>query len=454
MGKYFGTDGVRGLANEQLTGELAFELGRAAAAVLLEHQHGKRPVVFIGRDTRRSGTMLEAALAAGFCSAGVDVWRLGVLPTPAVAWLTANKGGSVGAMISASHNPSPDNGIKFFSGTGFKLPDELEAEIESLLDSEDDQLPRPTGSALGTITDHFDLVEAYQDHVKGLASNLSGIRIVIDAANGAASAIAPQVLRELGAEVHVLHDAPDGDNINRDCGSTHLASLSETVVGGSYDLGLAFDGDADRLLTIDEQGRLVDGDHLMLICLEHAIQEGRLRHPAVVATVMSNLGFEEAIGRLGGEFVRAKVGDRYVLEEMQKREIRLGGEQSGHVIFLDDNTTGDGLITALRVLSAYKAAGKPFSELAAHMTVYPQVLKNVRVASTQGWQENRVIQEALEEAERELVHAGRLLVRASGTEPLIRVMVEGKERDQIHAIADRLVTLITAELKAAAPLVK
>lgn len=448
MGKYFGTDGVRGLANEQLTAELAFELGRAGAAVLLEHQHGERPVVFIGRDPRRSGTMLEASLAAGFCSAGVDVWRLGVVPTPTVAWLTAHRGGACGAMISASHNPSPDNGIKFFSGSGFKLPDELEAEIENLLDTEEDTLPRPTGAALGTISDRFDLVEAYEAHVKGLASDLSGVRIAIDTANGAASAIAPKVLRSLGAEVLVLHDNPDGDNINRDCGSTHLGSLSEAVVKGGYHLGLAFDGDADRLLAIDENGKMVDGDHLMLICMEHAIKEGRLAKSAVVATVMSNLGFEEAIGKLGGEFVRAKVGDRYVLEEMQKRDIRLGGEQSGHVIFLDDNTTGDGLISALRVLSAYKAADRPFSELAAHMVVYPQVLKNVRLASTKDWQENVNISKAIAAAEAELVGTGRLLVRASGTEPLIRVMVEGREHDQIHAIADRLIALITAELSA------
>lgn len=449
MGKYFGTDGVRGLANDQLTPELAFKLGRAGAAVLLAQHQGGRPVVFIGRDTRRSGTMLEAALAAGICSVGVDVWRLGVVPTPTVAWLTAHRGGAAGVMISASHNPSPDNGIKFFNGEGFKLGDEIEEAIERLLDAPEDMLPRPTGSALGSVSDRFELVDAYAEHARSLIpEGLVGLRLVIDTGHGAASKLAPAILRGLQAEVTVLHDEPDGDNINRACGSTHLGVLSAAVRSGGYDLGLAFDGDADRLLAIDASGREVDGDHIMLICLEHALQTGRLTSPSVVATVMSNHGFAEAVEALGGELVRAKVGDRYVLEEMQRRGIRIGGEQSGHLIFLDDNTTGDGLITALRLLAAIKAANQPLSELSKRMVDYPQVLKNVRVASTRGWQERAAIAEAIREAERELEGTGRLLVRASGTEPLIRVMVEGKDDAQIQALCDRLVALIASELAA------
>jgi phosphoglucosamine mutase len=396
--------------------------------------------------------MLEAALAAGFCSMGVNVVRLGVVPTPTVAWLTRNAslGGThaaAGVMISASHNPSPDNGIKFFDANGFKLPDEIEAEIEALVLADDDQLPRPTGKELGTITEDFALVEAYVDHVSKLVSEgLEGMRIVVDTGHGAASEIAPFVLRGLGADVKVLHDAPDGDNINDGCGSTHLDILKREVVANSFDLGLAFDGDADRLLAVDHAGNEVDGDHLMLICLKHGLATGRFTSPAVVATVMSNLGFEQALGELGGELVRAKVGDRYVLEEMLKRDIRLGGEQSGHLIFLDDNTTGDGLISALRVLSAIKAAAKPLRELAAEMTDYPQVLLNVRVASTQGWQDDAVIQREIAEATDTLAGTGRILVRASGTEPLIRVMVEGQEAAMIHRLAEHLCETIRQRL--------
>lgn len=454
MGKLFGTDGVRGLANAKLTPELAFKLGRCGAAVLLAHVTEGRPTVLIGRDTRRSGTMLEAALAAGFCSMGVDVVRLGVVPTPTVAWLTRNAQVSgvrpaAGVMISASHNPSPDNGIKFFDAQGFKLPDEIEAEIEDLVLADEDTLPRPTGRELGTITDDFSLVEAYIEHVSKLVpEGLEGMRIVVDTGHGAASEIAPFVLRGLGADVKVLHDAPDGDNINDQCGSTHLDILKHQVVENGFDLGLAFDGDADRLLAVDHAGNEVDGDHLMLMCLKHGLSTGRFMSPTVVATVMSNMGFEKALAELGGELVRAKVGDRYVLEEMLKRDVRLGGEQSGHLIFLDDNTTGDGLISALRVLSAIKAAGKPLRELAAEMTDYPQVLKNVRVASTLGWHEDAEIQREIEAATQSLAGTGRILVRASGTEPLIRVMVEGQEAAMIHRLAEHLCEVIQRRLTA------
>jgi len=460
VGILFGTDGVRGLANAKLTPELAFKLGRCGAAVLLAHVTDGQATVLIGRDTRRSGTMLEAALAAGFCSMGVNVVKLGVVPTPTVAWLTRNQSvtgvgpaGSAavrpaaGVMISASHNPSPDNGIKFFDAKGFKLPDEIEAEIEALVLAGDDALPRPVGKEVGTITEDLTLVEAYVDHVTKLApEGLEGLRIAVDTGHGAAWEIAPFVLRGLGADVKVLHDAPDGDNINDGCGSTHLDILKREVITNSLDLGLAFDGDADRLLAVDHAGNEVDGDHLMLICLKHGLETGRFAAPSVVATVMSNLGFEQAIGELGGELVRAKVGDRYVLEEMVKRDIRLGGEQSGHLIFLDDNTTGDGLISALRVLSAIRAAAKPLRELAAAMKDYPQVLKNVRVGSTEGWQEDAVIQREIAAATATLAETGRILVRASGTEPLIRVMVEGQEAALIHRLADHLCEIIQQRL--------
>jgi phosphoglucosamine mutase len=452
VGKFFGTDGVRGLANAKLTPELAFKLGRCGAAVLLAHVTEGQATVLIGRDTRRSGTMLEAALAAGFCSMGVNVIRLGVVPTPTVAWLTRNQAiagvrPAAGVMISASHNPAPDNGIKFFDANGFKLPDAIEAEIEALIDAEEDHLPRPVGKELGTITEDFSLVEAYVDHVTKLVpEGLDGLRLAVDTGHGAASEIAPFVLRGLGADVKILHDAPDGDNINDGCGSTHLDVLKREVLANSFDLGLAFDGDADRLLAVDHAGNEVDGDHLMLICLKHGLATGRFTSPSVVATVMSNMGFEQALGELGGELVRAKVGDRYVLEEMLRRDVRLGGEQSGHLIFLDDNTTGDGLISALRVLSAIKAAGKPLRDLAAEMQDYPQVLKNVRVGSTQGWQDDATIQREIAAATETLAGNGRILVRASGTEPLIRVMVEGQDAALIHRLADHLCAVIQERL--------
>lgn len=457
MGKLFGTDGVRGLANDKLTPELAFKLGRCGAAVLLAHVPAGQATVLIGRDTRRSGTMLEAALAAGFCSMGVNVIRLGVVPTPTVAWLTRNQAiadgpdgpirPAAGVMISASHNPAPDNGIKFFDANGFKLPDEIEAEIEALILADDDALPRPVGQALGTISEDLSLVEAYVDHVSKLVpEGLEGLRIVVDTGHGAASEIAPFVLRGLGADVKVLHDEPNGDNINDGCGSTHLDVLKREVLANSFDLGLAFDGDADRLLAVDHAGNEVDGDHLMLICLKHGLATGRFTSPSIVATVMSNMGFEQALGELGGELVRAKVGDRYVLEEMIRRDVRLGGEQSGHLIFLDDNTTGDGLISALRVLSAVKAAGKPLRELAAEMQDFPQVLKNVRVGSTQGWQDDATIQREIASATETLAGSGRILVRASGTEPLIRVMVEGQDAAMIHRLADHLCAVIQERL--------
>jgi phosphoglucosamine mutase len=446
LANLFGTDGVRGLANRELTPELAFELGRAGAAHLRSQSLEAHPMILVGKDTRRSGDMLEAALCAGICSVGVNVVRLGVVPTPVVAYLTANGAAVAGVMISASHNPAPDNGIKFFGRTGFKLPDADEDSISELMRNQDG-LPRPTGEAIGRIRDDQSLVSLYVKHVQALIpEGLRNLKVVVDCAHGAAYQLAPTILGALGAELIPLHTAPDGDNINRQCGSTHLQWLSEAVVAAKADLGLAFDGDADRLLAVDETGQMVDGDRIMLICLKHLQAIGKLPDASVVATVMSNMGFEEAVLTLGGHFVRAKVGDRHVLEAMLHHGIRLGGEQSGHVIFLDDNTTGDGLITAVRLLQAIGAFNQPLSALAAMMSSYPQLLKNLRVARLDGWGDNATIQGAIAQAQTALGAEGRLLVRASGTEALLRVMVEGRDRDAIEAIANQLCQIIIQEL--------
>ncbi|MBU6427378.1 MAG: phosphoglucosamine mutase [Cyanobacteria bacterium REEB65] len=458
MGRYFGTDGIRGIANDSLTPELAFQLGRCLGAHLgsgampeatmrTETPNKERPLVAIGRDTRRSGSMLESALAAGLCSIGADVWRLGVVTTPAVAWIARAAGASAGVMISASHNPAPDNGIKIFSTEGFKLPDAMEAQIEDLLDAGEDRLGRPVGDRLGRVLDRPEEIWAYVRFCESLLDErLDGMRIALDCAHGAAAAIAPRVLRDLGAELFVLGVSPDGDNINDGLGSTHLGPLIDAVRTNGAHLGLAFDGDADRCLAVDESGSVIDGDRIMWLCLHHLRQIGRLPSADIVCTVMSNLGFEEAVTREGGKVVRAKVGDRYVLEEMLRRGIRIGGEQSGHLIFLDHNTTGDGLITALRLLSAIKAAGRPLSELAQGMTVYPQMLRNVRVGTVHGWQDRPGVAAALDEAESKLVGIGRLLVRASGTEPLIRVMAEGRDPAVVEQVVEDLVHFLQREL--------
>lgn len=442
MGKYFGTDGVRGVANQDLTPDLAFRLGRAVASRLRDlHPGGGWPRVMVGRDTRRSGTMLEAALAAGVTSVGVDVWRLGVVPTPAVAWLTRHKGASAGAMISASHNPAPDNGIKFFGPEGFKLPDAEEEAIEIEIDrlvSGDDRLDRPTGAQLGQVIDAPELIEDYVEHLKGIVpTGLEGYKLAVDCAHGAATVLAPRVLQELGAEVMVLGASPDGDNINAGYGSTHLSTLSRAVKSAGLPLGLAFDGDADRLLAVDQAGELVDGDRILWICLRHMRTLGLLDRADIVATVMSNLGLEQAVAREGGELIRTRVGDRYVLEEMLSRGIELGGEQSGHLIFLAHNTTGDGLVSALRLLSALGPTGS-LQGMAAKMPLYPQVLENVRVARAKEWNSHPALTQALASAEERLGATGRILVRASGTEPLLRVMVEGADGDLILEIAQSL----------------
>jgi phosphoglucosamine mutase len=445
MARLFGTDGVRGLANTELTPELAFRLGWAAAWYFgREHEH---PNFLIGRDTRISGQMLEAALCAGICSAGGNAEVLGVIPTPGVAWLTSTSDAAAGVVISASHNPFADNGIKFFSGTGYKLPDAVEDELEEIVARGMETLPRPTGKAVGAITYRHDRISAYEEFLCGtLQEKLSGLRVVIDCANGAAFETAPAVLSQLGVDLCVLNAEPNGFNINDHCGSTHMESLQAAVVAQKADLGLAFDGDADRCLAIDEKGQMVDGDQIMVILANELLQANALKQTTLVTTVMSNIGLHQAIRKAGGKVMVTSVGDRYVLEAMQKHGLSLGGEQSGHIIFGEYSTTGDGLMTALQLLAAMKRSGLPLSQLGGMMTRFPQVLVNVRVRSKAGWEENHHIAEAVKKAEKELGESGRILVRASGTEPLIRVMAEGPTLDELEHLAEDVAGAIRAEL--------
>ncbi|WP_003544110.1 phosphoglucosamine mutase [Desulfotomaculum nigrificans] len=441
MGKLFGTDGVRGVANTELTAELAFQLGRAGAYVLTKQGHPKK--VVIGRDTRISGDMLEAALVAGICSVGVDVYKVGVLPTPAIAFLTRKLGAGAGVVISASHNPVADNGIKFFGPSGYKLPDELESRIEKLVLEGGEELPKPTGGDLGrtyTIEDAQDQYVAYAKST--INTDLQGLKVVVDCANGAAYQVAPRVLSELGAEVIPICHRPDGVNINADCGSTHPEKLMEAVVEHGADLGLAHDGDADRVLAVDSNGKLVDGDHIMVICAKHLKARGKLRKNTVAVTVMSNLGLHKALEKSDIEVVETKVGDRYVLEKLLETGARFGGEQSGHIIFLEHNTTGDGIITALQLLSVIKETGRSLAELAGQMEQYPQILKNVRVTDKKMVMNSPILTEAIRRFERDLAGQGRILVRPSGTEPLVRIMVEGKDMEQLQSIVDKMAEIV------------
>ncbi|MBK9179587.1 MAG: phosphoglucosamine mutase [Acidimicrobiales bacterium] len=440
----FGTDGVRGVANSELTPELVLALGRAAARVLVPGG-----LVLIGRDTRRSGPLLEAALAAGLASEGVAVGRLGVLPTPGVAWHSA-AGNVPAAMISASHNPFPDNGIKFFSPGGRKLSDDEEARLEAeldrvLADAAGGERAR-VGDGVGAVTDVSDPTEGYAaalaDSIGG--HSLEGVHVVLDGANGAASALAPEVLRRLGARVDVIHDEPDGCNINDGCGSTHPGDLQAAVVRLGAHLGLAFDGDADRVLAVDHAGRLVDGDHLIAMCAIDRAERGVLTDDTVVVTVMTNLGFRLAMAERGIRVVETPVGDRYVLEALDQGGWSLGGEQSGHVIFRDLATTGDGVLTGLQVLDLLARSGRPLAELAdAAMVQLPQVLCNVRVAHRRP-DVAEAIADEIGAAEAELGERGRVLVRASGTEPLVRVMVEAPTAEQADDVAGRLVAAVEA----------
>ena len=441
MGKWFGTDGVRGIANSVLSPELAFKLGRAGAYVLAggnAHCH-----IAIGRDTRISGGMLEAALTAGICSAGVDVVKLGVLPTPAIAYLTRETGAVGGIVISASHNPVDDNGIKFFGASGYKLPDEIEEQIEEMIMLAFHDLPTPTGASVGRISVIEDALERYVRFAKdSFSRSLRGLKIVVDCANGAAYEAAPRIYDELGADVIAIFNQPDGVNINDHCGSTHPETLMEAVVAHGADLGVAHDGDADRMLAVDARGQLVDGDQIMVACAGYLKEKGQLNKNTVVVTVMSNLGLHKALQKAGIRVAETAVGDRYVLEEMLRLGASYGGEQSGHVISLAHNTTGDGIFTALQLLTVMRETGQPLHELAAQMERYPQLLVNVKVTDKDRVMRSPALAQAIQAQEQILADNGRILVRASGTEHLVRVMAEGRDQQQIKQVVDHLVDLV------------
>jgi len=448
MGKYFGTDGVRGIANRGLTPELVMLLGRAGAYVLTKTA-STAPRVLVAIDSRRSGDMLAAALTAGLCSVGARVYLAGVLPTPAVAHLVKHHKMDAGVMISASHNPMPDNGIKFFNSQGYKLPDEIENEIERYVDNPVD-LPRPVGPDVG-ISSQFSSAE--DDYIAYLLStveglDLNGLNIAIDCANGATSNVAPRVFEALGANVHTLYNEPDGLNINDGCGSTHMEPLSQYVSQNGMDIGLAFDGDGDRMLAVDENGQIIEGDEILAICGYDLKERGSLASNTLVATSMSNQGLEVMCKQNGIKLYRTDVGDRYVLEKMLSDNLTLGGEQSGHVIFRAHSTSGDGVLTGLMLLSIMARRQKPISVLRGIMEIYPQVLVNVQVSGDRkhDWDKSPAITSAIAEVEGQLAGQGRILVRPSGTEALVRVMIEGRDKAAIQDMADGLAGVIRKTL--------
>ena len=445
MGRLFGTDGARGVANTELTCELAMQIGRAAALVLAEDNGGRRPVVMIGKDTRASGAMLEGALIAGLCSVGTDVVLLGVVPTPAVACMVTKHHADAGIMISASHNPCEYNGIKIFASTGYKLPDAMEAKIEAIVLDNAEEIPAPTGGDVGRVTVKSDTVDEYIEHVaSSIDVKLDGLRIALDCANGSSSATAEKLFTRLGADFDIFYSQPDGVNINENCGSTHIGNLQKIVREGGYDAGFAFDGDADRCLAVDDNGDLVDGDYILALMAEDMKERGTLKGNAVVGTILTNMGFHKFCRDREMNFIAAKVGDRYVLEEMLKNGYNLGGEQSGHVIFLDHCTTGDGQLTAVQICGLLKRSGRKFSEFTDLVKPYPQTMVNVKVTpeGKKNWKSCEPLDKAIREAESELGDTGRIIVRESGTEPLIRVMTEGENEQQILRIADELAAVV------------
>ena len=438
MPKLFGTDGVRGIANTELTPELTFKLGRAGATFL----KGRAKRIVVGRDTRLSGDLLESSLMSGICSAGCDGVNLGVLPTPAVAFLTRQLGADGGVVISASHNPAEYNGIKFFDKNGIKLQEEEEEKIEALM--EDNVIDRSTGKDIGTIVDGSSSIERYVSHVVDtIYGGLDGIKVAIDCANGAASKVAPDILKSLGADVITFSNEPDGMNINENCGSTYTDHLAKIVKAHNVDVGVAFDGDADRVIAVDENGEVIDGDFIMAICVTHLKELDLLNPNAMVTTVMTNIGLDRCMESKGIEIIKTSVGDRFVLQEMLDDKIQVGGEQSGHIIFLNHNTTGDGIITALQLLSVMRDKEKPLSEIAKVMTRYPQSLKNVIVKNNKKTIiDLESVKKTILASENELGGDGRVLVRPSGTEPLIRVMVEAKSEELAERLTDNIVSAI------------
>lgn len=443
MSRMFGTDGVRGIANEELTAELAYKLGRAGAYVLTEGTH--KPKILVGMDTRISGDMLESALVAGILSVGAEAICVGVIPTPAVAYLTRKYNADAGVVISASHNPVEYNGIKFFNGTGYKLSDELEDRIQSVIESNFEGVPLPTGENVGRKIIEESAIDDYIEFAKSTIDiDLKGIKVALDCANGASYITAVKTFRQLGAEVKVINNDPDGVNINANCGSTHPEELMDYVVRKNCDLGLAFDGDADRCLAVDEKGNLIDGDFIMAICGKYLKDQGKLNKNVVVVTVMSNMGLFKALDGVNIDTVKTKVGDRYVLEEMIKEGYKLGGEQSGHIIFLDYNTTGDGLVTALQMSAIVKKSGKTLSELAGMMKKLPQVLANAVVPNDKKdiYITDKEIADEISRIEKELDGNGRVLIRPSGTEPLVRVMLEGENQELLDTMAHGLAKMI------------
>ncbi|NLY55974.1 MAG: phosphoglucosamine mutase [Firmicutes bacterium] len=446
MGRLFGTDGVRGVANQDLTPELAFKIARAGTYVLLKEHlatvkaSSEKPRVVVGMDTRLSGPMLEAAVIAGITSVGADAVRLGVIPTPAVAYLVRETHADAGVMISASHNPVPDNGIKFFDCGGFKLSDELEREIEAVIELEQDELPRPIGELVGSVVPTPDPTEQYtQFLVQSSSEHLIGLKIALDCGFGAAYKVAPRAFRALGAEVLEYNSLADGARINVNCGSTNTAFLQEMVVAKQADLGFAFDGDADRVIAIDEKGQVVDGDHLMAILGLDLLERGELTGNAIAVTVYSNLGLKAALERAGGRVISTQAGDRYVLAAMLEHGLVLGGEQSGHIIMLNHNTTGDGVLTAVQVAATLRRRGQTLSEAAQVMRSFPQVLEAVRVADKQAVANSPQLKDLVARAETIIGPQGRIFVRPSGTEPVIRVMGEGPDQDKVNAAVREVV---------------
>lgn len=448
MGRLFGTDGVRGIANKELTPELAMNLGRAAATVLAVNSR-RRPLFVVGMDTRISSEMLSNAITAGLCSVGADVLILGVVPTPAVAYLIGKYKADAGIMISASHNSAEFNGIKMFSGDGYKLPDVLEEQIEEIVLNEIKSSEALIGGDVGKVTYMNSAIKDYVDHLKSTVPNsLDGLKIAVDCANGSASVVAEELMKQLGADATILYDKPNGININEGCGSTHIENLSKYVVENKMDLGVAFDGDADRCLCVDENGELIDGDQVMAICSLDMKERGRLAKNTVIGTILTNLGFIKYCEANGINFIATKVGDKFVLEEMLLEEYNFGGEQSGHVIFRDFATTGDGELTAIQLLSLVKRSGKKLSELSKVMKKYPQVSLNVNVTNDGKvkFYTNTVVKESIETAKEELGDKGRIVVRPSGTEPKIRVMVECNDEELMNKVANEVAETVKIEL--------